>query len=265
MPDETLIQETAPQEPESEVIPEVEVVPDEVDDLPDDSTEEVVTEIPEVTPVSLKVKFNHQEREFSVEEAEPLVRQGLKWDSFQPQYDKLNYLAVANETSVPELIEKLISGFDDVQFNQFLEEAGGNEALAKRLMDGYKLERESKYNNFKQTESTKEKETEQAKETELTNRIASGFVELQKEMPDKFTKITDVPKQVIEMAADKKIPLLDAYLRFERAESKRLQAIELKTAEAQKSSLGSLSDTPIGNDSALAEIEKNMMKAAGLL
>ena len=72
--------------------------------------------------------------------------------------------------------------------------------------------------------------------------MADEFIALNKEFPD-LKEFKDVPKQVLQLAQKEKITLLDAQLRFNHAENKKIKQAEMSSAAAAKSSTGSLSDT----------------------
>lgn len=222
----------------------------------------------ETAPPVIKVKYNKQEREYSLDDAIPLVQKGLlydnlvkRWglsDSPTPTFERLRYLASTTGQTVPELIESLVASNEEALYQQILEKVGGNEEVAKELHEAKKAERQRKYEELKAQEAEREKQDEEAKRQAENDRIANEFIELKQET-GKFSEFSEVPKEVLRLAAQKHISLLDAYLRYERSESKKAEAQAAKQAENEKSSTGSLNDSPTdSNASMAAEIRKGI-------
>ena len=59
---------------------------------------------------------------------------------------------------------------------------------------------------------------------QLQDTLAQGYIELVKEIPDKFASFKDVPRPVVDMAVKKGDFLLDAYLRFEHSENQKRES-----------------------------------------
>lgn len=208
----------------------------------DTSTAEAAEAEAEEAPLPVvRVKYNKQERAFSVDEAAPLVEMGLKYESFKPEYEKLKDLASGYGFSVPEMIDHLAKQADDALYQKILEECDGNEKWAKREFESQKAERDGKIIAAREAEQNRLKQDEQDEQEKLHQRLANDFLELSKEEPGKFEKIADVPQKVMEDSIKSGRSLLDAYLRYERAESKKAAAVKAKQAESSKSSTGSMS------------------------
>ena len=86
----------------------------------------------EPEPPVVRVKFNKQVREYSIEEATPYVEMGLKYESFKPTYEKLKFIATTSGLSIPDLVDKLLETNERTVYEQILEKAGGNEGNRKR-------------------------------------------------------------------------------------------------------------------------------------
>lgn len=221
-------------------------------------TDESAAEEPK--PV-IRVKFNKQEREYGVDEAVPLVEMGLKHEAFAPHYEKLRFLASSAGTDVPTLIDRLMKSNDNVLYQKTLEECGGNEELAKRMFEYQKSERSQKFTKLKEDEAAKEAESEQDERAKLTDRLAKEFVELGKEVPGTFAEFKDVPQPVVDMAIKKGISLFDAYLRYERAETRKAETTKAQQEKAAKASAGSMSGDPINVDPSMEEFERSFRMA----
>lgn len=210
----------------------------------------------EPEPPVVRVKFNRQVREYSIEEATPYVEMGLKYESFKPTYEKLKFIATTSGLSIPDLVDKLLETNEHTVYEQILEKAGGNEEIAKELHEAKKAERQRKYQELLQQEKEREEKEFEAERQAERERLANEFIELKNATDGKFAEFKDVPKAVLNLAQKRNISLLDAYLRFELEESKKREAAARKQAEAAKSSVGSLADTVETPDSAGDEFAK---------
>ena len=197
---------------------------------------------PEPPPV-VRVKYNKQERTYSTEEAAPLVEMGLKYESFKPHYEKLKFMASTTGQNIPELIDALLESNEQALYEKILEESDGNEKIAKQLHEYQKSERKRRFDELVAQESDREKQESESEREAENNRLAQEFIELKEEV-GKFNEFKDIPKTVLNLAAKKKISLLDAYLRYERSEAKKTEAVKAKQAEAAKSSTGPLNTEP---------------------
>ena len=210
----------------------------------------------EPEPPVVRVKFNKQVREYSIEEATPYVEMGLKYESFKPTYEKLKFIATTSGLSIPDLVDKLLETNERTVYEQILEKAGGNEEIAKELHEAKKAERQRKYQELLQQEKEREEKELEAERQAERERLANEFIELKNATDGKFAEFKDVPKAVLNLAQKRNISLLDAYLRFEHEESKKREAAARKQSEAAKSSVGSLADTAETPDSAGDEFTK---------
>ncbi len=104
-------------------------------------------------PIVIPVRYNHESRELTLEEAQALAQKGLKFDELSPTLDKIRYLAAANQKSVQEMVDALVDGQDKQLYQSILEECGGNEALAKRLYEAEKDKWGARYANAREEES----------------------------------------------------------------------------------------------------------------
>ncbi|MDD2362800.1 MAG: hypothetical protein PHH84_07610 [Oscillospiraceae bacterium] len=193
---------------------------------------------PDEADTTVCVKFNKQERTYTVEQAVPLVEMGLKWESFRPQHEKLRYMALSQGKSVSELIELVQEDFDERLYARLLEECGGNQAAAKRLHETQKAEMQRRYEQACAQEQIRQEQ--QDLQTGLEERLADDFLLLVKEVPDRFAGFEDVPSAVVDSAVKENLCLLDAYLRYELQEKKKAAAAQATQAQAAARSAGSL-------------------------
>ncbi len=80
---------------------------------------------------------------------------------------------------------------------------------------------------------------EQIVPTDITHRLAEEFFCLREEFPALHSP-EQLPDAVLDMAVEKNVPLLDAYLRFRHEEEKRMRQEEERRRLAAARSAGSL-------------------------
>lgn len=196
-------------------------------------------------PVSITLNVAGEEKEYTPDEAAPLVENGLKWQAFQESYDKLEYLAETIGKDVPALIDAMMASSEEAAVEKLKEQCGGNEEVAKKLYAYQKQERLSKLGEKKAASLRSKEEMTKAQRDKLQDTLAQGYIELAKEIPDKFPSFKDVPRPVVDMAVKKGISLLDAYLRFEHSENQKRESAKAKQAAAAGSSAGTMESKPV--------------------
>ena len=230
--------ETAPQEETAGAATAAAEPTDEAGQTPDTTpaaeTEEAVPA--GGTPLTIPIQYNHESRELTLDEARDLAQKGLKFDELTPTLEKMRFLAAANGKSLPDLVDALVESQDKQLYQSLLDECDGNEAIARRLYEAEKAERQSRYETARQAETAAQQKEREA----LTERLAAEFLELQKEFPD-VQAFGELPPPVVETAVRKGIPLMDAYLRHQHREQRKITAARSAQAAAQKASAGAQS------------------------
>ena len=199
----------------------------------------------ESEPPSISLSVGGEEKTYTPEEAAPLVENGLKWQAFQESYDKLEYLAETIGKDVPALVDAMMRSSEEAAVEKLKEQCGGNEEVAKKLYAYQKQERLSKLGEKKAASLRSKEEMTKAQRDKLQDTLAQGYIELAKEIPDKFPSFKDVPRPVVDMAVKKGISLLDAYLRFEHSENQKRESAKAKQAAAAGSSAGTMESKPV--------------------
>lgn len=207
---------------------------------PTEQSDAVTDTIPEAEagesvqqPITIPIQYNHESRELTLEEAQKLAQKGLKFDEVSPTLEKIRFLAAANGKSMQEMVDALAESQDKQLYQSILAECDGNESIAQRLFDAEKLKRQTAAESA-QKEAAAAQEKEKA---DLAKRLADEFVELQQEFPE-LAEFSAVPKAVLDAAVKGK-NLTDAYLRYQRAESKKVSAAKATQEQAAKASAGS--------------------------
>ncbi len=169
--------------------------------------------IPEASNEDIKIpiKFNKENRELSVKEAQALAQKGLKYDMITSDFARLRAMADKNKKSVGEFLSFVDESLKAQRRNEILSKCGGNEEMADKFMD-------------------------------MEEQLSGDNGQLE-ELKEYFPEIEDksqLPQEVIATATEKGSRLLDEYLRhlyiLQRQENKNK---EIKK-EINNHTLGSL-------------------------
>ena len=199
----------------------------------------------EATPITVPVRYRHESRALTLDEASAWSQKGM---CYEPIYEELRHLAVTMGKSVPEFVETLKAANEHSLYDRLLEEAGGNEDVAKRLLE---LEKQ-KFNAAYDASKNADLDAEKSEGAALQERLAADFEELSAEYPE-VTEFKQIPQAVVKLAIDRKIPLMDAYARHLRAENKKISAAAQSAATAATASTGSQAGAADGHPADAAE------------
>lgn len=192
---------------------------EDIDTLQDTTSEE--TYIP--------VKFNKEVKNIPISEAAELVQKGMKFDLISEEYKRLKNLAAKEEKAVSDYITLLETKENEKRYQNLLEECGGNETAAKRILE---LEKEK---------SSKSRFSE----------VKENFPEIESEEM--------LPKEVLDHVELSGGNLLDAYLRYMLKAQKQRQKILNERKMAEMSSAGSQSkNESLGFDAAANQFLKGI-------
>lgn len=190
-------------------------------------------------PVTVPVKFRHENRELSLEEATNYAQMGLLREAEQPMMDKLRMMAAGRGQSMEEFVNAWAQAEERAMLEQKLQITGGNREEAEKLL---RVDLDDR-RRVCETRQQQEREAERQAEQSLTDRLAGEFTELQEEYPE-ITDYSQVPQEVITDAIRTGRHLLDAYMRYSRRESKKIEQNRATQAAAAAASAGSQADTP---------------------
>ena len=215
----------------------------------------------------VRAKFNKRLREFTAEEAAPLVEQGLKFEVFRPQYEKLRRAARAMRTDVPRLIERMAEISDEALRQQAIEACGGNEEAGQELYALRTAESERAAERAKEMhaarieqerlrEDAERKAAQEQRKISLEQRLADGYLELCREFPGRFPRFEDVPEPAVRLAAEQGLPLLDAYLRVRLQEERRAERAREQQRSAAVRGVGTMADAGGDDEYSLHAFEK---------
>jgi len=218
--------------PEDDMTMETETVEDT---KPIESVQEVTevkTDIPKV-----KVKYNHEEKEFTHEEAVPLIQKGMNYDKTLEKlqgFEKstalayVEKLAKANNMTVDQIVEHWQQADEQAEIQALADKDNVPYEIAERL---YKTEQktnqiESRLNKEQQTKTEKDKE-------------ANDFKEFIANYPD--VKPNEIPKEVWEYQTKTNKSLSDCMMWHENQTIKNeLKLLKQNAENAKKAPVGSV-------------------------
>lgn len=222
---------------------------------PEASGEEAEAEEPEeeTFPPTIPVRVGDEERALTAEEASRYAQLGLQSEE---TYTRIQRIAAGFGKSATQMLDDLENAGREQLYNRLLEECGGNEEIARRLLTVEMNERNAAYER-QQTEAREADKTAHQRQQE---RLAEGLREVMEEFPEEIRKAADVPKSVYADAMKNGRSLLDAYLRYQRSEGKKAAAAQKAKENAAAASVGSRQDTaPQDNpDPVLAALERGL-------
>ena len=187
----------------------------------------------------IRAKYNKRELAFTGEEAAPLVQKGLKFEAIEPDYRRLKRLALAEGVGVSELLDRLLRESDEAAYRRALEDCGGNARAAEKLAAFQRREQEERAGG--READTAERE----------------FREVDAAFPGRFAGAEELPVPVVELAARRGLPLLDAVLRFDHEQKRQAEAARVRQEAAAKASAGSMT-----GESARADLDAEAFSAA---
>ena len=208
------------------------------DTTPAEGTESADTQAETQTDAdsgSLEVKYNHQIRSLTKDEAAKYAQMGLAYEAQADTRSKLDFLAaVGGKRNAKELVDSLYQAHEEKIIAQAKEKADGDPDLEKSLIEAMRLQSKSAYDRLLQTRQDDDKRQEQ---TEI-ERIAKDFLSLQKDFPE-YKAFTDVPTEIVSIAQREGIPLIDAKLRYDYRQNQKAKAAQESAQKAKEASAGS--------------------------
>lgn len=181
----------------------------------------------------LTIQYNHEDRNLTQEEAKTLAQKGVAYDSM---YNSISRAAALKGVDVKTFIESFEKAQDEAYREELIEKYGEDDMeTVDTLMEVYQSKKETKVKSALEAEQQRLRD----QQTTLESRLATEFIELQKEFPeiDKFDKLPNAVKTAAANGQD----LLSAYLRHRHSEQKKIDAAKNTQQAAKNSSTGSLS------------------------
>lgn len=201
---------------------------------PADTAAEAEAPQADSTPARVPIRFNHQYRELTGEEAAAYAQKGLKWEAFREDYDRLRFLAEGAGQTVSQLIENWMAQDEERELREALESCKDPET-AQQLTA---LRRQQRMTRF---ESSEQKETARAQteQEDCNRRLAADYCALKEAVPE-APGFDQLPPAVIRTAVEQGISLFDAYLRHAYEQQRITEAAAAQSRRSAQASTGSL-------------------------
>ncbi len=187
----------------------------------------------DVTPLTIPIRFNHENFDLSPEEAAVLAQKGKLFEQNQAVFDQVTYLSERLGTSPDQVLENLLDSIEKADLEKAIEESGGDAYQGQKLYEKNKSEIRRRI-DARQKEAAADNDYKTYRE----NKIADEFLKYKNEMGCKDIK--DVPQAVIDTAVKEKISLFDAFLRHKYKNEGRRQKNENKKQQNAGAAVGNL-------------------------
>ena len=180
---------------------------------------------------NLTVRFNHEDKVLTRDEAIKFAQMGLKLETVQPLLDELNYLASLRGKTPIDTVKEFVALDEQVYKNQLKGQYGDDENAINALMEKYKQDNLTKRAQFVS------KEKEEAVKKEFSEKIADEFTELKGECPE-IDSLEKIPPSVLKNAKNER--LLTAYLRYKNRQQVKIEQNNQTRKKNKDASAGSL-------------------------
>lgn len=205
----------------------------------------------EVNEPLVAIRYNHEDRYLTMAEAATLSQKGL---AYEGTVAAVRELAASRGKSVKDYISGLMEAQKSADLERLKRECGGNEEAAKRLLAAEEGKHAGAVKKMIDDESA---ETEADIKAER-EKIAAQYEELRELCPE-IKNVKDIPQSVLKTAAEKKISLLDAYLRYQHTNAANTAKAKETAAASAAASAGSMrSGACSGTDPLVAAMRSGM-------
>ena len=203
-----------------------EIKPDDVESLQD--TQEVTTPHSDAQSIKIPIKFNKEIRQLDISQAATLAQKGMKFDLISEDYERVRRMAQKNGSSVSDFITTLQKREDELRRKEILEECGGNEQIAQRLLSA---------------ESVGEEKSD-------LDEVNAYFPHIK--------QLSDLPQEVVEKSSLTGENLLNCLLRYKLEAENKVRALKNEERAAAHSSVGSLKNSGSSIDAVNAEFLRGL-------
>lgn len=224
---------------EEETIPtdDPQQAPIEQQDVPpaDDSHQEDKADgeqevLEEIKP-KIKIKYNHEEKELSIDEAAPYVQKGMHYDKIEGTVKEANKLAKEmGFTSMNEMISSMRENYINAKVQDLVDD-GVHEAVARKLVTDDLKEAESR-------QAAEEADAEARRAADEQTRIAKARDEDVSAFVKAYPGVTVLPEEV-KAANANGIPLVVAYAQYQARQAQiELQQLKQNQNTASRAPVG---------------------------
>ncbi len=180
----------------------------------------------------LEIRYNHESRELTRDEAITLAQKGLH---YQSTYDSLERVAALKGQTVKEFLTGIESAQDETYRQGLIEKFGDDQDTINKMMELYNINKQKTIDNAK----ANQKAAQEAEEQTVIDRLAQEFVEMKNGDFPELTEFKDLPEEVKRAAAEG-LSLSHAYLKHMHNENKKIAAEKASQEAAAKKSTGSM-------------------------
>ena len=233
----------------------------EIEQQTDTTPEAAETTEQTQTPATsfLPVKFRHEMRDLTREDAAKYAQMGLLREAEQPMLDDLALMAAAQGMTPAEFIRSLKAADERGVREDKLRITGGDADAAEILVQAELAKRREALN----LRARQEQEAADAAKKSTLDRLAGELVELRELVPE-MADWDAIPQAVKEDAIKNNRNLTDAYLRYMHREGKNIEQNRAAQAAAAAATVGSQADKPpAGGDPAIAQIDAALRSVFG--
>ncbi|MBQ0110454.1 MAG: hypothetical protein KBS41_00795, partial [Oscillospiraceae bacterium] len=186
------------------------------------------------TSPKVKVKYNHEESFYSLDEAAQIIQKNMY---AKESLEKLQFMAAGKGMSLPDLVDELFDRNEKETLSLLKEEfAQDEEGFLNALLKRREQNAEAFMNTFKEP-----------KEPDINQRLADEFFELCEQVPE-ISDIRSLPDSVIKEAATSGKSLTLCYLLHGYREAAKKDAMQKTDLQNAKSSIGSLESSATGGE-----------------
>lgn len=156
-------------------------------------------------PTTILVKFNKKTVELDLESAKNYAQMGMKYEKLLPVITRLDFVAARDGMSFEEFAQKVCDQRDDDIKNEILGKVGGDEELAKLLIEklGDKANKKREKLCLLNDEN----------DNDFSKKLAQEFDDMRRKIKQ-FDSFDKLPKSIVETAKNEDICLYDATLRY---------------------------------------------------
>lgn len=184
----------------------------------------------------ITVRYNHEDRGLSQDEAISLAQKGLHYDTL---HGKLDYVASLQGIDVNTLVDRLMTAPEEAH-RKHLEELYGEDSEDVKIgMDIFKSKQSENYKKYVADRENAANEKANAERQSIESRLADEYRELKAEIAD-VPEYSALPDSVIREAASGKRDLYSAYLRYLHNQKTKVDTAQKAAEVAALASAGSM-------------------------
>lgn len=189
-------------------------------------------ETEEPTEPFLEIRYNHESKGLTREEAVTLAQKGMHYEG---TYKTLERVAALKGQSVKDFLSGIETAQDEAYRQELVGKFGNDEDTINKMMELYQINKQKTLD----AAATKREEDAAQVEQSINERLAAEFTDMKNGDFPELTDFASLPKEVISAAVEGML-LSHAYLKFMHRENKKIAAQKASEEAAAKKSTGSM-------------------------